>query len=263
MTGDPYEVLGVSHGASEDEIKQAYRRLAKQYHPDLHPGDAACAKKMNEINEAYDLLKNPEAYQAYRQQQQQNAYQQAYRQQQSAYQQQNQQYYDPFGFWSSQNGNQNGQNQNYYRYTYTYQPGQSSDQSDPNTQYQWTYRRPRHGGILSHLAAARLASDQLLVQPVLPLLLWRPFPTELRLFRFVCPAAVRLQFVRLRQRAAELRGAPWVFSQKKLRLRPTFVSKRWKRNSKTIAAARKTPLNAWQMMPGARLCSRFCRSMTT
>ena len=156
MTGDPYEVLGVSHGASEDEIKQAYRRLAKQYHPDLHPGDAARPKKMKEINEAYDLLKNPQAYQAYRQQQQQNAYQQAYRQQQSAYQQQNQQYYDPFGFWSSQNGNQNGQNQNYYRYTYTYQPGQSSDQSDPNTQYQWTYRRPRHGGILRKIISAYL-----------------------------------------------------------------------------------------------------------
>ena len=109
MTRDPYEVLGVSRGASEDEIKQAYRRLAKQYHPDLHPGDAACAKKMNEINEAYDLLKNPQAYQAYRQQQQQSAYQQAYRQQQSAYQQQNQQYYDPFGFWTSQTGSQDGQ----------------------------------------------------------------------------------------------------------------------------------------------------------
>ena len=108
MTRDPYEVLGVSRGASEDEIKQAYRRLAKQYHPDLHPGDAACAKKMNEINEAYDLLKNPQAYQAYRQQQQQSAYQQAYRQQQSAYQQQNQQYYDPFGFWTSQTGSQDG-----------------------------------------------------------------------------------------------------------------------------------------------------------
>ena len=144
MTRDPYEVLGVSRGASEDEIKQAYRRLAKQYHPDLHPGDAACAKKMNEINEAYDLLKNPQAYQAYRQQQQQNAYQQAYRQQQSAYQQQNQQYYDPFGFWTSQTGSQNGQNQDphYYRYTYTYQPNQ--DQNEQNTQYQWTYRRPRH-----------------------------------------------------------------------------------------------------------------------
>ena len=90
MGTDPYQVLGVSPNASEDEIRQAYRRLAKQYHPDLNPGDKTAAQKMNEINEAYDLLKNPQAYQAYRQQQQQNAYQQAYRQQQSAYQQQNQ-----------------------------------------------------------------------------------------------------------------------------------------------------------------------------
>ena len=143
MARDPYEVLGVSKNASEDDIKQAYRRLAKQYHPDLHPGDAECARKMNEINEAYDLLKNPQAYQAYQRQQAQNAYQQAYRQQQSAYQQQNQQYYDPFGFWTSQSGSQNGQNpnQHYYRYTYTYQPGQ--DTGEQNTQYQWTYRRPR------------------------------------------------------------------------------------------------------------------------
>ncbi len=158
MTRDPYEVLGVSRGASEDEIKQAYRRLAKQYHPDLHPGDAACAKKMNEINEAYDLLKNPQAYQAYRQQQQQSAYQQAYRQQQSAYQQQNQQYYDPFGFWTSQTGSQDGQDpsQHYYRYTYTYQPGSRSDQNEQNTQYQWTYRRPRSGGIFRKIIGAYL-----------------------------------------------------------------------------------------------------------
>lgn len=158
MTRDPYEVLGVSRGASVDEIKQAYRRLAKQYHPDLHPGDAACAKKMNEINEAYDLLKNPQAYQAYRQQQQQSAYQQAYRQQQSAYQQQNQQYYDPFGFWTSQTGSQDGQdpNQHYYRYTYTYQPGSRSDQNEQNTQYQWTYRRPRSGGIFRKIIGAYL-----------------------------------------------------------------------------------------------------------
>ena len=127
MTRDPYEVLGVSRGASEDEIKQAYRRLAKQYHPDLHPGDAACAKKMNEINEAYDLLKNPQAYQAYRQQQQQSAYQQAYRQQQSAYQQQNQQYYDPFSaFWGGQS---QGQDQPHYTYTYytNYRPQQDGE----------------------------------------------------------------------------------------------------------------------------------------
>ena len=61
MGTDPYQVLGVSPNASEDEIRQAYRRLAKQYHPDLNPGDKTAAQKMNEINEAYDLLKNPSA----------------------------------------------------------------------------------------------------------------------------------------------------------------------------------------------------------
>lgn len=142
MTKDPYQVLGVPQGASEDEIKQAYRRLAKQYHPDLNPGDAAAARRMNEINEAYDLIKNP---QAYRQQQAQSAYQQ---QAQSAYQQQQQQYYDPFGFWSSQTGQQGGANQNTYHYTYTYQSGAGQNQNEQSSQYQWTYHRPRHGGIL-------------------------------------------------------------------------------------------------------------------
>lgn len=56
---DPYQVLGVSPGASEEEIKKAYRRLAKQYHPDLHPGDPEAARKMNEINAAYEQIKNP------------------------------------------------------------------------------------------------------------------------------------------------------------------------------------------------------------
>lgn len=56
---DPYSVLGVSKEASEEEIKKAYRRLAKKYHPDLNPGDPEAARKMNEINAAYDQIKNP------------------------------------------------------------------------------------------------------------------------------------------------------------------------------------------------------------
>ena len=50
---DPFEVLGVSSSASEDEIKSAYRKLAKKYHPDLNPGDKAAEEKMREVNEAY------------------------------------------------------------------------------------------------------------------------------------------------------------------------------------------------------------------
>ena len=57
---DPYQVLGVSPDASDEEIKKAYRRLAKKYHPDLNPGDKAAAQKMQEINAAYEQIKNPE-----------------------------------------------------------------------------------------------------------------------------------------------------------------------------------------------------------
>lgn len=60
MIEDPYKVLGVSRDASDDEIKQAYRRLAKQYHPDRNPGNAEAAKKMQQINAAYEQIKNPE-----------------------------------------------------------------------------------------------------------------------------------------------------------------------------------------------------------
>ena len=53
MPNDPFAVLGVSSSASEDEIKSAYRKLAKKYHPDLNPGDKAAEQKMREVNEAY------------------------------------------------------------------------------------------------------------------------------------------------------------------------------------------------------------------
>ena len=60
MIDDPYKVLGVSPDASDEEIKRAYRRLAKEYHPDRNPGDEAAAKKMQQINAAYEQIKNPE-----------------------------------------------------------------------------------------------------------------------------------------------------------------------------------------------------------
>ena len=63
MVDDPYKVLGVSKNATKEEIKKAYRQKAKECHPDLHPDDPHAAEKMNEINEAYDMLNNPEKYQ--------------------------------------------------------------------------------------------------------------------------------------------------------------------------------------------------------
>ena len=77
---DPYQVLGVSRDASDEEIKQAYRRLAKKYHPDLNPGDQEAARKMQEVNAAYEQIKNPEKFQ--QQQSQSSGYSG----------------YDPFGF---------------------------------------------------------------------------------------------------------------------------------------------------------------------
>lgn len=59
MAKNYYEILGVSKTASDDELKSAFRKLARQYHPDLHPGDEVAANKFKEINEAYETLSDP------------------------------------------------------------------------------------------------------------------------------------------------------------------------------------------------------------
>ena len=83
MIDDPYKVLGLNRDASDEDVKRAYRRLAKKYHPDLNPGDQEAARKMQEVNAAYEQIKNPEKFQ---QQQQSGGYGNPYGG-----------YYDPFG----------------------------------------------------------------------------------------------------------------------------------------------------------------------
>jgi len=58
MITNPYKILGVPDGASEEECAKAYKKLAKKYHPDLNPGDTHAAEKMAEINAAFDQIKN-------------------------------------------------------------------------------------------------------------------------------------------------------------------------------------------------------------
>lgn len=59
---NPYEVLGVQQGASSDEVKRAYRKLAKEFHPDRNPGDKEAETKFKEISDAYERIENPEKF---------------------------------------------------------------------------------------------------------------------------------------------------------------------------------------------------------
>ena len=60
-----YQILGLQRDVSQEEIKKAYRRIAKQYHPDSNPGNREAEKKFKEASEAYEVLGNEEAGQAY------------------------------------------------------------------------------------------------------------------------------------------------------------------------------------------------------
>ena len=134
MIDDPYKVLGVSPDASDEDIKRAYRRLAKKYHPDLNPGDQEAARKMQEVNAAYEQIKDPEKF---RQQQSGgyggygNAYGGGYN--------------DPFGGYRQQSygGSQTGDQYQQAAYQYIrfgrYQEALNALQSSPERNARWYY----------------------------------------------------------------------------------------------------------------------------
>ena len=65
MNKNPYEVLGVARNANDDEIKKAYHKLVMKYHPDRNPGDKDAEEKFKEVNNAFDILKDPQKRAAY------------------------------------------------------------------------------------------------------------------------------------------------------------------------------------------------------
>lgn len=145
MIDDPYKVLGLNRDASDEDVKRAYRRLAKKYHPDLNPGDQEAARRMQEVNAAYEQIKNPE-----KAQQQQGGY--------GGYGG----YYDPFGgyyqqqrrSYQSQQGDQYQQAAyNYIRYG-RYREALNALESSPERNARWYYLSAlAHDGLGNQVTA--------------------------------------------------------------------------------------------------------------
>ena len=131
MMEDPYKVLGLTPDASDEDVKRAYRRLAKKYHPDLNPGDQEAARRMQEVNAAYEQIKNPEKAGP----QGQNPYGNA------GYGG----YYDPFGGYRQQShsGTQTGDQYQNAAYQYIrfsrYQEALNALQSSTDRNARWYY----------------------------------------------------------------------------------------------------------------------------
>lgn len=125
MIQDPYKVLGIGKDASKEEVKKAYRSMAKKYHPDLHPDDPGATERMNEINEAYDMIMNPEKYRNQNQANANNPYNNPHGPHNGPdsnpyNHSENRQegYWGPFGWYGNQSGNYNNQNSEEYKKAY-------------------------------------------------------------------------------------------------------------------------------------------------
>lgn len=173
---DPYSVLGVPPGADEDTIKKAYRQKCKQYHPDLHPNDAAAEEKFKEVQAAYSEIQNRKnggqtaqgSYQSYGQS--------GYGSRSTGYQDPFRGGYDPFGFgFYSSYGRQSQQEQppemqaaaNYIRSGY-YQEGLNALNDIPAGQRtaRWHYYAAlAHQGLGSNIRAQEEARTAVQMEP--------------------------------------------------------------------------------------------------